>query len=181
MQADDRPPYGIKSTSTLPREDIRAIEEVVHRKSSQDCMTRKFVSATLPDLFSERITLDLTKEQWADRIPGVTSRRALIFKAPSLFPYRTKITAMVGRALSSEPNMLWQFVLHPEHEEPLDILDDMIAEIRRRPPLWTDRFASVAGWDRIASRRVLVLLKPLGRYSKSWLAAATALLEDHLY
>lgn len=181
VQADDRPPYGVRSTSTLSPEDIRAIEEFVHRKSPLDCMTEKFVGTTLPDLFKERITLDLTQEQWNERIPGVTSRRALIFKAPSLFSYRRHLTATVRKALSSEPNMLWQFVLHPEHEEPLDLFDDMIAEIRRRPRLWTDRFASVAGWDRIASRRVFVLLNPSAQYSNSWLAAAEALLEDHFY
>ncbi len=181
MQADDRPPYGVRSTSTLSPEDVRAIEEFIHRKSPLDCMTEKFVGTTLPDLFKERITLDLTKEQENDRIPGVTSRRALIFKAQSLFAYRRKLTAMVRKALSLEPNVLWQFVLYPEHEEPLDLFDDMIAEIRRRPRLWRDRFASVAGWDRIASRRVFVLLNPSAQYSNSWLAAAEALLEDHFY
>jgi hypothetical protein len=139
------------------------------------------VATTLPDLFKERITLDLTKEQWADRIPGVTSRRALIFTAPSLFAHRKKLTAMVRKAISLEPNMLWQFVLHPEREEPLDLFDDMIAEIRKRPPLWTDRFASVSGWGRIASRRVFVLLEPSGLYSQSWTKAAETLLEDHFY
>jgi radical SAM superfamily enzyme YgiQ (UPF0313 family) len=181
MQADERPPYGVRSTSTLSQDDIHAIEEFMHRKSPLDCMTEKFVATTLPDLFRERITLDLTKQQWADKIPGVTSRRALIFKAPSLFAHRKKLTAMVRKAISSEPNILWQFVLQPEQEEPLDLFDDMIAEIRKRPPLWTDRFASVAGWDRIASRRVFVLLKPFGRCSRSWIEATEALLEDHFY
>jgi hypothetical protein len=77
--------------------------------------------------------------------------------------------------------MLWQFVLQPEHEEPLDLFDDMLAEIRKWPLLWMDRFASVAGWNRIASRRVFVLLKPSGRYSRSWVEAAENLLEDHFY
>jgi len=181
MQADDRPPYGVRSTSTLSPEDIRAIEEFMHRKSPLDCMTEKFVGSTLPDLFKERITLDLTMEQCSDKIPGITSRRALIFKSPSLFAHRKKLTAMVRKAISSEPNMLWQFVLQPELEEPLDLIDGMIREIRNWPPLWLDRFASVAGWDRIASRRVFVHLKPSGRYSKSWLAAAETLLEDHFY
>jgi radical SAM superfamily enzyme YgiQ (UPF0313 family) len=181
MQADDRPPYGVRSTSTLSPADILAIEEFMHRKSPLDCMTEKFVATTLPDLFKERITLDLAKEPWADRIPGVSSRRALVFTAPSLFAHRKRLTAMVRKAISLEPNMLWQFVLHPEREEPLDLFDDMIAEIRKRPPLWTDRFACVAGWDRVASRRIFVLLKPSARYSESWLTAAAALLEDHFY
>jgi len=181
MESDDRPPYGVKSTSTLSAEDIRAIEEFMQGKSPLDCMTEKFVGATLPDLFKERIPLDLTREQWDDSIPGVTSRRAIIFKAPSLFSCRKSIAALVRKAISSEPNMLWQFVLHPEQEEPLDLLDDLIMELRKSPALWMDRFASVAGWDRIASRRVFVLLKPSGRYSRSWLAAAEDLLEDHFY
>jgi len=181
MQADDRPPYGVRATSTLSPEDIRAIEEFVHRKSPLDCMTEKFVGTILTDLFKERITLDLTLEPWADRIPGVTSRRALIFKAPSLFAHRKELTTMVRKAISSEPNMLWQFVLQPEREEPLDLLDVMIAEIRKGPLLWTDRFASVAGWDRMASRRVFVLLNRHGAYPRSWLAATEALLEDHFY
>ena len=181
MEADNRPPYGVSATSTTSPDDIRAIEEFMHRKSPLDCMTEKFVGTNLPDLFSERITLDVSKEQPSDRIPGVTSRRALIFKAPSLFPYRKKMTAMVRRAISSEPNMLWQFVLQPDHEEPLDLLDDMIAELKKWPTHWMDRFASVAGWDRIASRRMFVLLKPSVRYPQSWATAAEALLEDHFY
>jgi len=143
-------------------------------------MTEKFVGTALPDLFKERIALDLTKEQ-GRTIPGVTSRRALIFKASSLFAHRKKLTAVVRKAISSEPNILWQFVLRPEQEEPLDLLDDMISEIRKGPPLWMDRFASVAGWNRVASRRIFVRLKPSGPYSKSWTKAAEALLEEHFY
>jgi hypothetical protein len=181
MQADDRPPYGVRATSTLSQEDIRAIEEFAHRNSPLDCMTQKFVGASLPDLFNERLPVDLSKEQIPSELPGFTSRRSLVFSAPSLFAYRKRLTEIVRKAISSEPNMLWQFVLHPGHEEPLDLLDDIIAEIRKWPLFWIDRFASVRGWDRIASRRVFVLLKPYGRYSKSWLAAAEALLEDHFY
>jgi hypothetical protein len=181
MRADDRPPYGVRSTSTLSAEDVRSLEEFMHRKSPLDCMTEKFVGTVLPDLFKERITLDLTKDEWGDQVLGVTSRRALVFKAPSLFAHREELTALVRKAISAEPNMLWQFVLQPEQEEPLDLLDDLIAEIRKGPLLWMDRFASVAGWDRIASRRVFVLLNRHGAYSRSWLAATEALLEDHFY
>jgi hypothetical protein len=181
IESADRPPYGVRSTSTLSQDDIHAIEEFMHRKSPLDCMTEKFVGTNLPDLFGERITMDLSKEDSSDRIPGITSRRALIFKAPSLFAYQKRLTVILKKAISSEPNMLWQFVLQPDHEEPLDLLDDMIAELKKWPNHWTDRFASVAGWSRIASRRVFVLLKPSGPYSQSWATAAEALLEDHFY
>jgi hypothetical protein len=181
MRAHDRPPYGVHSTSTLSQENIRTIEEFMHTKSSLDCMTGKFVGTALPDLFRERILMDLTKGQFSDKIPGVTSRRALVFKGASLYAHREELTALVRKAISSEPNMLWQFVLQPADEEPLDLLDDLIAEIRKGPLLWMDRFASVAGWDRIASRRIFVLLNRHGAYSRSWLAATEALLEDHFY
>jgi radical SAM superfamily enzyme YgiQ (UPF0313 family) len=36
MEADDRPPYGVKSTSALSPGDILALEEFMHRKSSLD-------------------------------------------------------------------------------------------------------------------------------------------------
>lgn len=181
FQADDRPPYGVRSTSTLSSEDIRSIEEFMHRKSSLDCMTEKFVGTTLPDLFNERLLMDVGKGLWSDQIPGVSSRRALIFRAPSLYAHRNILIRIIRKAIRSEPNTLWQFVLRPEQEEPLDLLDNLIAEIRKGPPLWMDRFASVAGWNRIASRRLFVLLNPSGRYSRSWLAAAEDLLEDHFY
>ena len=70
MKADDRPPYGVRSTSTLSPDDIRAIEEFMHRKSPQDCMTETFVDTNLPDLFKERIFLDLTNEKWPDNDSG---------------------------------------------------------------------------------------------------------------
>jgi len=77
--------------------------------------------------------------------------------------------------------MLWQFVLNPEEEEPLDLLAEMIAEIRKHSSHWIDRFAYVAGWNRIASRRILVLLKRSRPYSPSWIKATESLLEDHFY
>jgi hypothetical protein len=77
--------------------------------------------------------------------------------------------------------MLWQFVLNPEEEEPLDLLDEMILGIREHSSHLIDRFSYVAGWNRIASRRILVLLKRSRTYSPSWIKAAENLLEDHFY
>jgi hypothetical protein len=57
----------------------------------------------------------------------------------------------------------------------------MIAAVRNHGRLWLDRFACVAGWDRLASRRVFVLLRRSGQYSKSWIRAAETLLQDHFY
>ena len=77
--------------------------------------------------------------------------------------------------------MLWQFVLNPSEEEPLDLVEQMVAEIRRHPSHWIDRFASVSAWERVASRRIFILLKRSGRFSHSWIKAAEDLLEDHFF
>ncbi len=95
--------------------------------------------------------------------------------------WRPDIIAAIRRAILSEPHMLWQFVLSPEGEEPLDLLTEMTAEIRRHSSDWIDRFAHGAGWDRIASRRIFILLKRPLPYSPSWIRAAETLLEDHFY
>jgi radical SAM superfamily enzyme YgiQ (UPF0313 family) len=179
--ADPMPPYGVISTSTLSREDIRSIEALIHDKSPSDCMTRRFIGTTLPDLFKEKIPIPVDSVKSLSEIPGFTSRRALIFSGEDLYAHRQSILPMIHTAILSEPNMLWQFVLQPVQEEPLDLVDDMIAEIKKLPNHWIDRFASVAGWGCIASRRVFVLLKPYSRCSPSWIAAAERLLEDHFY
>jgi radical SAM superfamily enzyme YgiQ (UPF0313 family) len=181
IASDPAPPYGVTSTSTLSREDIRAVERLIHEKSAADCMTRRFVGPTLPDLFKERIPVSADSVKSLDEVPGFTSRRALIISGDHLYAHRQSILAFIHRAILSEPNMLWQFVLKPAEEEPLDLLDEMVAEIRKLPNHWIDRFASVSGWGRIASRRVFVLLKPTGRYARSWISAAERLLEDHFY
>jgi hypothetical protein len=72
-------------------------------------------------------------------------------------------------------------VLAPAEEFPLDLLEEMIDLIRSFPPLWIDRFASVAGWNRIASRRILILLGKNRTFAPDWILAAQTLLEDHFY
>jgi radical SAM superfamily enzyme YgiQ (UPF0313 family) len=181
ITADFLPPYSVTSTSTLSREDIRAIERLIHEKSQGDGMTRRFVGSTLPDLFRERISVPVGRTGDCSEIPGKTSRRSLVFSGKDLFAFRRGILALIRKAILSEPHMLWQFVLHPEEEEPLNLLEEMIGESRNHPVHWIDRFASVAGWDRIASRRIFVLLKRSAPYSQSWVKAAEALLEEHFY
>ncbi|MBW1721487.1 MAG: radical SAM protein [Deltaproteobacteria bacterium] len=181
MKAGHRPPYGVISTKTLSFEDIQEIEEYLNEKQASDCMTQRFVGYRLPDLFAERIGLSPGMSDGAREIPGCTSRRALLFQGTNLYSMREWIRKVISRAIQSEPHMLWQFILRPETEEPLDLIEEMIAEIRKYPVLWLDRFACVKGWDRIASRRIFILLKRGGRYSPAWKDAAETLLEDNFY
>lgn len=181
MKADHRPPYAIHSTGSLAKEDILEIEEFLHKKYASDCMTRKFVGRALPDLFLERLSLDLDNVGKTLEIPGSSSRRAIIFQGKDLYSKREKILAIQRRAIRSESHMLWQFVLCPDREEPLNLLEDMIAEIRRHSSHWIDRFACVAGWERVTSRRVFVLLNKGRRYDRGWSEAAEKVLEDHFF
>lgn len=181
MKADRRPPYGVRSTATLSSEEIQVIEEEINRRWATDCMTERFVGHTLPDLFKEQVKVRPEAPEAMKTLPGASSRRALIFEGPALYLQTDKILALVRRAMRSEPHMMWQFVLNPEGEEPLNLMEEMIDAIRAFPPLWIDRFSSVAAWERVASRRIFVLLKRGRSYSRSWIEAAEALLEDAFY
>ena len=84
-------------------------------------------------------------------------------------------------SVRAEPHILWQFVLHPGEETPLDLLERMISRLKGLPLLWIDRLASVSAGGRIASRRIFVLLQPNIRYSRSWVKASETLLGDHFF
>jgi hypothetical protein len=175
------PPYGVLSTDSLSQGDIREIEAFLHQASPSDCQTRRFVAYSLPDLFEERIALRIDGTRHPDPVPGRSSRRALVFRGQHLFAHRDDMMSVIAKAIREEPHALWQFVLNTNQEEPLDLLEEMIAQIRRFPAHWIDRFASVAAWERIASRRVFVLLRRGRYYSRSWIEAAEELLEHHFY
>jgi len=181
INANDRPPYEVRSTGSLSPEDICLIEDLLNRKQAGECMTRRFVGCRLPDLFRERVEVSLESFARDGVIKGKTSKRALIFQGQNLYLQRSGILNVVRRAISEEPNMLWQFVIRPEEEEPLDLLKEMISEIRKFPTHWLDHFAHASCWERIAARRILVLLKRNRSYSHEWIQAAETLLEAHFY
>ncbi|MEI6809798.1 MAG: hypothetical protein WCN95_13850, partial [bacterium] len=89
------------------------------------------------------------------------------------------ICRFIGRAIRSEPFALWQFVLSPSAEEPLDLLEAMIAEIDKVPPGYLDR-SMVATGSR-ASRRILILLRPGVRYDREWIDAVEGLLGQEFH
>jgi radical SAM superfamily enzyme YgiQ (UPF0313 family) len=181
IRAYERPPYAVKSTSTLTSEDICLIEELLSKKQAGELMTRRFAGHRLPDLFNERIEVDLESLNESVSINGSTSKRALIFKGQDLYIHRKEILSVMRRVLNEEPDMLWQFVVRPEEEEPLDLLKEMIEEIRRQPSHWLDHFAHVACRERMTARRVFVSLRKNRHYSHDWIRAAESLLEDNFF
>jgi len=171
LRALDRPPYQVQSTASLSAEELRRAEAMVQWKLGiiADCPTRRFVGRELPDLF-----------QGLPAVAGSENRRAMFFKGRNLFARRDEIRARIRSAVAAEPNILWQFVLEPETEEPLDLLDLLVAELNRFPPLVSDRFLDMHSPGKRASRRIFLHL-PAGRFDRAWQAAAEELLRTHFF
>jgi len=142
-----------------------------------DCPTHSFVGRTLPDLFPEKIHANIPGGIF---LQGFQSRRALVFHGADLFVHRRELIQAVGTAMRREPNILWQFVLAPEWEEPLDLIELLIRELRRRPLHLNDRWITLDSGGRLAARRIMVWLGRR-RYAASWVKAADTLLRDSFY
>jgi hypothetical protein len=77
--------------------------------------------------------------------------------------------------------MLWQFVLEPAGEEPLDLFDTLIAVVRRQPPHLLDRYAAAALRGLVASRRILVHLPARRRLDPAWVTAVDDVLASAFF
>ena len=114
-------------------------------------------------------------------LSGGTNRRALLLRGDRLFEQRHAIGRLIAQAVRSEPDTLWQFVLCPQTEEPLDLLDYLAERIKGLPPHLLDRYAGAWLSGRRVARRLLVQLEPGRRYSRSWVDAAEDLLRQSFY
>lgn len=174
IEAQSLPPYAITQTSTMSHVDFMAIETLIasHPKLRSDVPTPQFIGREL-DLFPEQIRLRGSREY---RFSGTQNRRAFLFEGADLFARRLEIADFIRQAIVELPDNLFQFVLTPTTEEPLDLLDALIAVIRQAPPHLIDRYAPVALPNKIASRR-LMIQTPKGRaISKEWAHEAEAML-----
>jgi hypothetical protein len=91
------------------------------------------------------------------------------------------IGRFIKATLRRDPDSLFQFVLCPQDEEPLDLLENLIALLRRQPKHLLDRYSSVALGNQMASRRLLVQLPSNRRLSKSWIRLAEAILTEAFF
>jgi hypothetical protein len=183
LEAERLPPYGVVSTASLPREEIRGIEAFIAATPGlpADTPTARFAGWSLPDLFAERCRLDRRGAPWPGAVAGVQNRRALLFRGADLFGAREAIRAAIRGAIRQEPDILWQFVLAPRAEEPLDLLDALAAEIQAQPRHLLDRYGGLPLSGRLAARRLLVLLQRGRSYARAWVAAAERLLRSYFY
>ena len=199
LVAADEPPYAVASTAALRAEDIRAAEQLARRtlRMQMDCPTQRFVGRQLPDLFPEQVVVEINaldaarrslalhssepgKKRWRASVPraGAANRRALVIRGARLFERREEIARLIREAVTLEPYILWQFVLEPEREEPLDLLDYLSDTIRQAGTHVVDRFLDMHSPGKRASRRLMVRLRPGHRYARDWSAAAEAGLRD---
>ena len=176
LKAQTLPPYRVLATDTLtPAQLADAEHEAACRLGAFDSPTRRFVGRRLPDLFRDRTAADLTSPRW--RPPPGGNRRALIIAGDNLFARRDAVADLIRRTIRHEPHMLWQFVLEPDGEEPLDLIDHLIDTLRRLPGHWLDRLVSPPGKPRLAARRLMIRLPCHAVFSMAWRDAAETLLE----
>lgn len=177
LVAGEDPPYAIQQTGQLVPEDIQEIEIFLddHPDLPADPVTPRFCGERLRGLFKAQHRI--SAERIPEKVPGRVNRRALLIHGADLFSHRDAIDGLIDRAISEEPDGLWQFVLVVEQEEPLDLIDHLVAAIQRHPPHLLDRFASAAAFGLIVSRRLYVRTKS-GMVSDDWKEAAEELLRQ---
>ncbi|WP_168442275.1 B12-binding domain-containing radical SAM protein [Pontiella desulfatans] len=170
------PPYGIRQTDHLSPEGIRDIEILLdeHPNLPADPVTPRFCAQRLSGLFHEQCRMGT--EQLGNPVPGKTNRRALLICGADLFSHRAAIAGLINRAITAEPDGLWQFVLVPEFEEPLNLIEELAAAIRNHPPHLLDRFASADAFGLTVSRRLYV--RANRSFSSGWKSAAEELLRE---
>lgn len=180
MKAAPLPPYGVYATATMSRADMRGVEAFIQETPGlpADSPAERYAGRRLPDLFSERVTVEAAGPL---SISGRQNRRAVLLRGRDLYGRRQAIRGAVRAAVQSDPDMLWQFVLAPETEEPLNLIDDVAGELRRQPRHLLDRYANAVLTGRRSARRVFVQLDPRRRFDPAWVAAADELLASLFY
>ncbi|MFO7536132.1 MAG: radical SAM protein [Kiritimatiellia bacterium] len=184
IRFDPLPPYAVQETPWMSRNDFLAIEArlAASPRLSSDNPTPSFIGHALPDLFPHPQVIPVP---WQDRRllpPGPRfARQAWIFRGTGLFEHTDELEALVHDAIAQSPHTLWQFVLEPATEEPLDLLEALIAAIRRHPPMIIDRYAPVAFRNLLSSRRILIRLRRGRSYDAEWIAAARECLESAFF
>lgn len=176
------PPYAVTATPALTATDLAKVESLIagQPRLQSDSPTGIFVARHLPGLFTECLDLQANRMPHGPA-PGSLNRRTYRLHGPDLFAHRKALADFLARCVRTEPDTLFQFVLVPEAEEPLDLLDELIGTLRNAPRHLVDRYASVRAGNRIASRRIRILLPPRRRFAADWIAAADAALADAFF
>lgn len=198
IRAQRLPPYRVQSTDTLSSRHLAKIETLANeRLGGFDSPTRRFVGVRLPDLFPSRVRIALptplrgvsnaaslrTGGRLGEAsLPTASSnRQTLILYGNDLFSQRHALASLIRRCVLAEPHILWQFVLEPTQEEPLDLFDFLTDAFGKHPGHWLDRLVSPPGRKRLCARRLFVKL-PRGKpFDPAWTDEVEALLSAHFH
>jgi radical SAM superfamily enzyme YgiQ (UPF0313 family) len=188
LRAQRLPPYRVQATDRLsPRRLARVEARADARFGGFDSPTQRFVGNRLPDLFPARMRVAAGALGTFDVRPascggGLANRQALIVSGGDLFARRGAIAALIRRCARAEPHILWQFVLAPAAEEPLDLLDALLGVFRALPGHWLDRLVSPPGGpSRLCARRLFVKLPRGGAFDPRWIEAAEDILAANFH
>lgn len=183
LVSQTRPPYRVLSTPTMNCDDMLSADEFLVKlsKARQDSPAQRFVGRNLPDLFEEKINIDLNNAKNTRRIQGDKNRRAVLLRDDDLFVKRDAVAAVIRTALRTEPDITWQFVLCPSHEEPLDLVDMMADVIDEFPEHFLDRLHVRKDRKHRVARRVFIKLRRRYGYDPEWVSEIESLLSDLFY
>jgi len=184
IRAQRLPPYRVQATDKLSARQLARIEAWANeRLGGFDSPTQRFVGTRLPDLFPDRLRYSLdSRLPLPDSRTSHSNRQALILAGADLFSQRHAILALIRRQILAEPHTLWQFVLEPTEEEPLDLFDFLIAAFTKFPGHWLDRLVSATGQKKFCARRLFVKL-PRGskRFDRNWADEVDTLLSSRFH
>ena len=182
LRAQRLPPYRVQATDKLSARRLAAVEDWANaRLGGFDSPTQRFVGARLPDLFPGRIRIDDARKSPPDTRQGWKNRQAVIFAGENLFARREALADFIRGCVRAEPHILWQFVLEPQEEEPLDLFDTLVATIRKLHGHWLDRLVSPPGQRQLCARRLFVKLPRGRRFDPAWVDDAEDLLRKHFH
>jgi hypothetical protein len=183
LRAQRLPPYRVTSTRWLSPRQLRAADALARTASggAPDSPTERFVGTRLPGLFAECVTVAASAVEPGSVAPGCTNRRAVIIRGDDLFAVRARIGDWMEGAVRREPHTLWQFILNPAREEPLDLLDLLADRLAGIPRHVLDRTVVAERNGQRAARRVFILLRPDRTYDRTWVRAAEAVLGRRYY
>lgn len=187
IRAQRLPPYRVLSTDKLSTRQLAEVEAWANETlGGFDSPTQRFVGVRLPDLFASRTQVVIPSANSGGLPPlsldNITSnRQTLLISGDDLFACRRTISALIRRCVRREPHILWQFVLDLKKEEPLDLLDHLMADFRRLPSHWLDRLASPLGQHQFCARRLFVKLPKGTPFNPSWKREAEAILASHFH
>ena len=182
IRAQRLPPYRVQRTDKLSARQLAKIEAwATERLGGFDSPTQRFIGVRLPDLFSSRVRIEDTRRPTPDARQQWTNRQAVFLSGSPLFAQREKIAALIRKLVRAEPHILWQFVLEPKDEEPLDLFDYLIDTFKGLPGHWLDRLVSPPGQTLFCARRLFVKLPRGKRFDSSWVDDVEALLASRFH